>query len=48
MYSSNVYIGNPIESTDKLLELISNCAKQFLGTRLIFKSQFYQKIQVKF
>lgn len=40
MYSSNVYIGNAIDFTDKLSELISNFVKDFLGYRLIFKSQF--------
>lgn len=43
MYSSNVYIGNPMESVDKLSELVSDVANDFLGIRLIFKSQFYQR-----
>lgn len=40
MHSSNVYMGNPIESTDNISEWISNFAKEFSGEMLIFKSQF--------
>lgn len=40
IYSSNVYMGNPIESTDNISEWISNFAKEFSGEMLIFKSQF--------